>query len=96
MNSVDILELNSNFEVIAQTNFSGAFIDGDSVTYSSVVNAGKIPTLLQLNIVGANSQNEPIVNFYAIAFTNNCLVYPVIEVGNSAGWTSFVSCGYFI
>ena len=99
MDFVNILELGQDFTVIDQNNFTGTFVNGDSFAYASIidgqdedVNVAKIPRVLQLNIVGINAQNQPVVNFYAIEFTNNCFAYPVITPGDSAGWTSFVSC----
>jgi hypothetical protein len=96
---VDVLELGNEFEVIVQNNFTSNFIDGDSFNYTSivasqaeVVDADKIPRVIQLNLYGLNAQNQKIVNFFAIAFTNNCFAYPVLMPGNSAGWTQFVSC----
>jgi hypothetical protein len=94
---VSVLELGQDFTVLAQQNVSGVFGDGDSFMYNSIV-AGRvagvdveIPRIIQLNIFGLNAANQPIVNFFAISFTNACTVYPVFEEGNTAGWTRFVS-----
>lgn len=99
---VNILELGQDFTVLDQTNFTTIFLNGDSFTYTSIVadqakaaDASQIPSVLQLNIFGVNAQNQPVVNLYAIKFTNDCFAYPVIMPGNSAGWTSFVSGNEF-
>jgi hypothetical protein len=94
---VAVLELGQDFTVLAQQNVTGVFGDGDSFMYNSIVAdqvAGadvEIPRVIQLNIFGMNAENQPIVNFFAIAFSNDCTVYPVLDEGNTAGWTRFVS-----
>jgi hypothetical protein len=100
--SVSVLELGQDFTVVAQSNFTQIFMDGDSLTYTSIVvdqaepvDVNNIPKVLQVNIFGFNAQNQPIVNWYAIGFSNNCVSYPVLEPGNNAGWTSFVSFDVF-
>ena len=104
---VDILELGQDFTVVVQENVTGGFLNGESFSYTSVIardNGGEveIPRVLQLNIFGINALDQPIVNFFAIAYSNNCLTFPVLEEGNSAGWTRFVrslrdfSLGVFI
>ena len=93
---VDILELGQDFTVVVQENVTGGFLDGESFSYTSVIardNGGdpEIPRVLQLNIFGVNALDQPIVNFFAIAYSNNCQTFPVLQEGNSAGWTRFVS-----
>ena len=93
--SVGILELGQDFEVLSQQNItSGVFADGDSFEYTSIIMSegnDKIPKVIQLNIFARNSIGERIVNFYAISYTNNCEQYPSLVEGGSAGWTHFVS-----
>ena len=88
---VDILELASDFSVINQQNRTGPFVDGDSFKFISVAQEAAVPKILQLNIYGSNTLGEPIVNFFAISFTNDCDVYPVFGEDNFAGWVMFVS-----
>jgi hypothetical protein len=92
---VDVLELGQAFDVLSQVNITGTFVDGDSFTYTSIVAMNETieeyPKVVQLNIFAFNSEGQPIVNFYAIAFTNLCNEYPVLLEGDSAGWTEFVS-----
>jgi hypothetical protein len=92
---VDIVELGQAFNVLSQENITGTFFDGDSFSYTSIVALNdtleELPKVLQLNIFGFNADGEPIVNFYALAFTNICTVYPILFEGDSAGWTEFVS-----
>jgi hypothetical protein len=91
-----ILELGMDFTVIRQENVTGDFSDGDVFNYTSIVatdSGGEIqvPRVIQLNLFGFNALQEPLLNNYAIAFTNNCNAYPALYEGGSAGWTRFVS-----
>jgi hypothetical protein len=96
--SIDILELNQNTEISVQENIAGSFGDGDSFTYVSIAafpgqitNPVDIPRAIQLNIIGVNRLDEPIISVYIITFTNDCGSYPALVNGQSAGWTVFVS-----
>jgi len=87
---VDVLELGQTFEVLSQKNITGVSSDGDSFEYESIIkDIGKIPKVIQVNIFARNAADEPIVNFFAISFTNACNVYPTLVEGESAGWTQF-------
>lgn len=91
---VDVLELGQQFEVLTQQNISGTFFDGDSFEFSSIVTEEgnkEIPKVLQLNMFANNAEGQPLVNFFAIAYSNNCDEYPTLIEGESAGWTQFVS-----
>ena len=92
---VDVLELGQAFDVLSQENITGTFMDGDTFSYTSIVSRNdtlsELPKVIQLNIFAFNSEGQPIVNFFAIAFTNNCFEFPVLIEGDSAGWTKFVS-----
>jgi hypothetical protein len=96
--SIDILEMGQDLRVLVQENYGGYYSNGYTFTYASVtadpanINTPvDIPRALQLNIVGVNSKDEPIINVYIITFTNDCESYPVLSTGQSAGWTRFVS-----
>ena len=58
----------------------------------SITDAIKITKALQLNLIGENAAGEKIVSVFIMTFTNSCDDYPVLENGQSAGWTEFVSC----
>jgi hypothetical protein len=95
-----IFEFDQDFQLLVATTFPGDFLDGDSITYTSIVadqaaDASKVPKLLQISIFALNSEKQPVVNSFGIVFSNDCNVYPVIDPGNSAGWISFVSCDVF-
>ena len=96
--TIDILELGQDLRVLVQENIAGNFGDGDSFQYTSIaaipaeINSSvDIPRAIQLNIVGVNRLDEPIINVYIITYTNNCGAYPVLQEGQSAGWTVMVS-----
>jgi hypothetical protein len=101
--SIDILELNQNLQVMMQENIAGNFGDGDTFQYTSyaalpgeVVDPDDLPRAIQININGINQFEESIINVYLITFTNNCGSYPVLFEGQSAGWTRFVSVAKFV
>jgi hypothetical protein len=96
--SIDILELNRNLQIMSQENIAGNFGDGDTFQYTSyaalpgeIVDPNDLPRAIQINIIGVNQFEEPIINVYLITFSNNCGAYPVLYEGQSAGWTRFVS-----
>lgn len=96
--TIQILELNQDFEVLAQTPLEGEFADGDTFRYTSII-AGQvgeldpadIPRGFQLSMAGRNSNEEDLVNFWLIIYDNNCGVFPVVLEGQQIGWTIFVS-----
>lgn len=92
--TVSIIEADVDRIPIAQSAVDGDFEDGDTFTYSSVSalgNSTQIPQSIQLTITGVNEIGDTLVQVWAIKFTNDCGVYPVLEVGESYGWTDFVS-----
>jgi len=98
IDSVSILELDQSNNVLVEERIDGEFVDGDSFSYSSIINnpddvtsSQNIPRALQLNLNGRNSDGVILLNVFVITFTNECGVTPVIQEGESAGWTIFVS-----
>jgi hypothetical protein len=96
--NIDILELGQDLRVLVQETLEGNFVNGDSFQYESITNLPgeitspmDIPRAIQLNIVGVNVNDEPILNVFIITFTNDCDTYPVLFDGQSIGWTFFVS-----
>lgn len=100
VNTVTVMELNPNLQVIAQTPYRDDFRDGDTFTYTSIASSPQgVATLspdrwpggIQLDIVGVNQDEEPITNVWIIVFENDCGIYPILEVGDNVGWTNLVS-----
>lgn len=96
--SIDIIELNQNLQITVQENIAGNFADGDTFRYTSIAadpenipTAVDVPRAIQINIVGVNQFDQPIINVYLITFTGNCQAFPVLFEGQFAGWTRFVS-----
>ena len=92
--NIEILELGQAFEVLSQQNITGLSVDGDTFDYTSIIaNEGNedITKVIQLNIFAFNAAGEPIVNFFAISYSNVCDAFPTLIEGESAGWVHFVS-----
>jgi hypothetical protein len=97
---VSVLELAQDFTVLSQETVTQDFTDGEPFNYTSYlarnglgfdVADDQIPKVIQINIFGFNAENQPVINFFAIAFGNECGTSPVFEEGNTAGWLTFVS-----
>jgi hypothetical protein len=98
VSSIDVYELNQDMKISVRQNIAGSYGDGETFQYTSIaalpdemVNPEDLPRAIQLNIIGVNQFDEPLINIYLIVFTNNCGRYPVLFEGQSAGWTRFVS-----
>jgi hypothetical protein len=97
LDSVSILELDQNNNVLVEERMNGELVNGDSFSYSSIVNDREvtsiqnIPSVLQLNLSGRNEDGVMLMNVFFIRFSNECGVTPVIQEGESAGWAIFVS-----
>ena len=100
VNTVTVMELDINLRVIAQTPYREEFRDGDTFTYTSIASSPEgVATLsperwpggIQLDIVGINQNEEPITNVWIIVFENDCGIYPILEIGDTVGWTNLVS-----
>jgi len=92
-----VLELNQNFEVIAQTPIVGDFMDGEMFRYTSVIagdtadiTPNDVPRGIQLSMAGRNAEEQDLVNFWLILYDNNCGFYPVLVEGQQIGWTGMV------
>jgi len=98
VDSVSILELDQINSVLVEERIDGELFDGDSFSYSSIINnpdditgIRQIPKALQLNLNGKNEDGIMLMNVFIVTFSNECGVFPVIQEGESAGWAIFVS-----
>lgn len=57
---------------------------------SSSINNETLPMGLSVFLSGVNAENQTVINFFAIDYTNDCTIYPVLQVGQQIGWTFFV------
>ena len=100
VDDIQIIEVNQNLIPMQQTTFGGGtdFLSGDTLTYTTksatpgeITNVGDVLLSIQFTIEGRNVLNEKIKNVYVVSFTNDCNAFPTLEVGQSIGWTRFVS-----
>ena len=93
----EVKELDQDQNVINFQNYAGPFFDGDTFTYVSIaanpsnVNSTTLPKGLQLSVYGRNIEEQDILNFWIILFTNECGLFPVLDPGEQIGWTDLVS-----
>ncbi|GAX23449.1 hypothetical protein FisN_15Lh180 [Fistulifera solaris] len=97
---VSIFELDQNLDVIAQTVNTGLFLSGSTFTYTSIIatepellDPASLPRGIQLVFIGVNALNQAIVNTFAILYNNDCGVFPLLRVGQQAGWIIFTDLG---
>jgi hypothetical protein len=96
---VQVLELDENKAVIAQTQFdTGPYSDGASFTYTSIVvddpdsvTTSNFPKGFQVIAKGISATEEAVQNTWAIIYSNDCGIFPLLEVGEQIGWVNFVS-----
>jgi hypothetical protein len=74
--TVQIFELNEDLAVVGNSNFEDGYLDGDEITYTSIVErapenitAATLPRGFQIFITGVNAVEQTIVNILAIAYT---------------------------
>ena len=99
VSEIQIMELDVKQNVVGQSQFTdGPYFDGDVVQYTSIVrsmrdsiNGTNLPLGFQVSVIGNNALNQPIVNTYGIIYDGNCGVFPLLEEGETIGWTEFVS-----
>lgn len=92
-----MLELDQKLRPIAQTPYTGSYVTGDSISYTSVIvsqtdtlTAETMPKGLQLVITGINSLDQALINTWLVLYDNSCDIFPVMVNGQQAGWTEMV------
>jgi hypothetical protein len=97
---VQIQELGEGpiYAVLGLTEYTDGYYNGDEITYTSIVetkpdsiNASTIPRGFQVAITGLNANEETLVQTWAITYTNDCGIFPLLTVGEQIGWSVFVS-----
>ena len=98
VSSILIAELDQDLQDLKQENFTGVFVNGDQVSYTSYtveesgnISASDVPRGLQVTVFALNAAGEALVNRFVILYTNNCTDYPVLQEGMQIGWVVFVS-----
>jgi len=98
VSAISVLELNQLSEVVKQTTLTDQnLLSGGVFNYTSIIqsdpsglNQTSLPKGIQVFLTAENSAGDDLVSFYAIEFTNDCNVAPVLSVGQKIGWTFFV------
>lgn len=95
---VQVLELDQNLQIVGQSVYTDTFVDGDNITYTSIVKrepntitGTSLPRGFQVSITGLSKTEESLVNSWVIIYTNDCGIFPLLEVGEKIGWVKFVS-----
>jgi hypothetical protein len=88
LESVLIYETDLDFNLINMVNYTESFSSGDMITYKN--SGGLIPTGITVALKGINKDGEKVTNSFAILYTNQCDVYPVLVDGDQIGWTKLV------
>jgi hypothetical protein len=88
LESVLIYETDLERNLINLVNYTKTFSSGDMITYDSL--GGLISTGITLALNGVNADGEKVFNNFAILYTNECDVYPVLVDGDQIGWTKLV------
>jgi hypothetical protein len=100
--SVQILELGPppKYPILFETTFPLQLSDGGKFNYTSVAakpeditTEDKVPSGLQLSIIGRNQDEEEILNYWLIVYDNDCGIWPLLEEGQKIGWTVFTGLG---
>jgi hypothetical protein len=98
VSTVEILELGAEQQVIQSGFYDQGYFDLATISYTSITGSpdalnltvDQIPRGLQINIIGQNANEEDILNYWIVLFTNQCNAFPVFEIGDMIGWTVIV------
>ena len=100
VSEVQVLELDQNLQIVGQSFQNGPFFNGDEITYTSIVMQSPetvmaspelLPRGFQVSITGLNANEESLVNTWVVRYTNDCGIFPLLEIGDRIGWSEFVS-----
>ena len=92
VSSVQLIEIGQGGAPIAVEQYTGDYRDGASIEYTSISFEGAVaPRAFQVRALGRNEAGDPLVLQWAVTYSNNCGVWPVLEINDSIGWTIFVS-----
>lgn len=90
--SVQFIEIGQHGAPIAFALETGDFHDGSTITYQSISFARSVtPRAFQVRALGRNAAGVPLALQWAITFSNDCGIFPVLMPNDSIGWTTFVS-----
>jgi hypothetical protein len=95
--SVSFLELDQNLQLLTQHNTNKNLRNGDMVEFASYTsNPGKVtttsvPSSIEIALMAQDLSGTKYLTDWIVYFSNSCTDYPVFQVGNTIGWTLFVS-----
>ncbi|GAX16416.1 hypothetical protein FisN_10Hh342 [Fistulifera solaris] len=95
INEIQFFETDQEGNIVQQNLFADGYVDGEVLNYTSflllsnAIDVVSLPSALSVFATGQNAAGEPIINTWAIEFTNDCAVHPVITTGQRIGWTVF-------
>lgn len=100
VSEVDVGEFDQAGETLTNTEIEGPFDTGDTFSYTTstlegdvnVTDASMIPRGLQVAINSENANGDVIINTWILTYSNDCEFVPIVEVGESIGWTVIVRC----
>ena len=97
--TVSIIEADTNRVPIAQSAIDGHLEDGFTFSYTSVAAWGdysQIPSSIQMSITGLNAEGETLVQVWVLEFTNECSIVPKLKTKDSTGWTDYIGWTQFV
>ena len=95
--SVTFLELDQNLQLLTSSTVTDNLKNGDTVEFASFtanpdqVTTTKLPSTIEVGIMATDKDMNSILTNWVVSFSNACDAYPVISVGDTIGWTEFVS-----
>jgi len=102
ISQVQVFELSQTLQILGSAVLTGPFFDQDEISYTSITSVNEpgtidpqtVPRGIQVSITGINSDEELLVNTWVILYSNDCGVFPVLDIGDIIGWTEFVCAAY--
>jgi hypothetical protein len=94
--TIDILELDTDLVFITQTSKFGNFSSNDTFEFVSItnnltaINISTVPKAIQISMLGRNSAGESLFFQALIIYSIDCTIFPIIEPGTSIGWITLV------
>ena len=95
--TTDFIEYDQASGRLTESSLFDPLQNGDTFTFTSfsadpdAVAVPTVPRAVQITMLAQNAAGQPLLMTWLISFTNACAFYPVIEAGDSIGWTEFVS-----
>jgi len=89
VSSVQFIELGQDGTPLSVTQETGDFRNRSVLTYRSVSEKGIIPLAFQTRAIGMNEDGDTLIMQWALTYNNDCGIFPILDEGESVGWTVF-------